>query len=372
MTEISTAEVAQFRNSARAAFGGDHGTERARTLMATPTGWEPEGWRRIAADLGVVGLMLPDEVGGTGLTASESAYVFEEAGRALVGSPLLGTAGLAVPLLLELKDEDALQMWGHRLASGEVTATVAIGETSGVWATDRIETRAESGPGGWVLQGTKEFVVDGLSADIVLVAARHAGGLGVFAVENLEAERRTALVTLDQTRRLARLDLAGVNAMAVGPADATAPLATAAAIARSLLAAEQTGGAQRCLDMAVAYAKTRFQFARPIGTFQAVKQRLADVLIEVESARSAAYAAARAAASDDPDLEVISRIAAVTASEAFLHAAGQNIQLHGGIGFTWEHDAHLFYKRARSTAILLGTESEHLSALAQALESAAI
>jgi acyl-CoA dehydrogenase len=208
------------------------------------------------------------------------------------------------------------------------------------------------------LTGVKNYVVDGATAGLILVVARAGDELGVFAVRaDAPGLGRQQLVTLDQTRKQARLTFGDVPAERVG-GDAAQAVRTATAVSRALLAAEQAGGAQRCLDLTVAYAKTRIQFGRAIGSFQAVKQRLAEMLILVESARSAAYAAVEAAAGNSEELEHVAAIAALTAGEAYAFVTEQTVQLHGGIGFTWEHDAHLYFKRARASAQLLGTASE--------------
>lgn len=378
MDGISAADVAQFKTSLRAAFGTERGSEETRRLMTTAAGWDRQAWSRLAAELELPGLMLPVEHGGSGMGALELAYALEEAGAASLCAPLFSTAALAVPLLLSLADEEALATYGPALSAGTTTATIALAEDDGRWDASTVRTTVDAGPGGHLLTGVKNYVVDGGTADLLLVVAREgeSGPVGVYAVSGeSRGLRREPLVSLDQTRRLARLVFDRVPATPIGPRDALTHVATAGDVSRVLLAAEQTGGAQRCLDMAADYARTRIQFGRPIGSFQAVKQRLADTLVKVESSRSAAYAGARiateGAATGGPDLPVASRIAALTATDAFVFASAQNIQLHGGIGFTWEHDAHLYYKRARTSALLLGTESEHLDTLTGLIEAGA-
>jgi alkylation response protein AidB-like acyl-CoA dehydrogenase len=357
-----------------------------RRAMATACGYEDASWRRLAGELGLPGLTLPEELGGAGLTAAELGIAFEEAGASLLCSPLFATAGLAVPLLTALGDAEALAEYGPRIASGELTATVALAEDSGKWQPGLIRataTRAAGGTaaGGWRLTGVKNYVVDGATAGLVLAVVTTGNGeLAVFGVDDTAEGAdsgigREQLVTLDQTRKQARLTFNGTPANGtparrIGTGDASAAIARATAVSRALLAAEQVGGAQRCLDMTVEYAKTRIQFGRAIGSFQAIKQRLAEMLILVESARSAAYAALDAASAQAPgELEHIAAIAALTAGEAFTHVTAQAIQLHGGIGFTWEHDAHLYFKRARASAILLGTASELTDLIGRQLEA---
>jgi acyl-CoA dehydrogenase len=368
MTVMSDDDVEQLRASARAAFGGAAVLENVRRLMATRDGYDPAEWARVAGDLGLPGLMLPEKHGGAGMTAVELGHALEVAGATLWCAPLLSTACLAVPVLLELGDEDALAAYGPRLARGELTATVALREGEGGWDVVGLTTTAERAGDGWRVTGAKSYVLDGATAGLVLVVAATPDGPGVFAVEDRAAVTPEPLVTLDLTRRMAHLRFDAVPARLVGRLGAEAPLARAHATALALLAAEQAGGAKQCLDMAVGYAKTRIQFGHPIGQFQVIKARLADLLIEVESARSAAYMATRAVAGlVEGDAEEVVRVAALTCSGAYNHVAEQNIQLHGGIGFTWEHDAHLYFKRARTDALLLGSDSDHLAALATIL-----
>jgi alkylation response protein AidB-like acyl-CoA dehydrogenase len=350
MTVVSESDLEEFRDSVRAALAEVSPPAKVRAVMAGETGFDPDTWRVVATQLELAGLMLPEALGGGGMSMAEFAVAVEECGAALLCSPLFATSVLAVPLLLELGDES----YSRAIAAGTLHATVAFGE--GVTATPAGD--------GWRLTGTVVNVVDGATAGLVLVVASTPGDArAVSAVSG--GFSREPLVTLDQTRKMATLSFADTEATLVGPADAGGALARAAAVSRTLLAAESTGVAQRALDLVVAYAKTRLQFGRLIGSFQAVKQRLADALIEVESARSAVYAAAR---STGDELERNSRIAAIMATEAAEHVTAECIQLHGGIGFTWEHDAHLYFKRARTSASLLGTVDEHVAALADILD----
>lgn len=216
------------------------------------------------------------------------------------------------------------------------------------------------------MSGTKMFVIDGHSADLLLVAARADTGPALFAVAGAATGvTRTRMETLDPTRRLARVDLAGAAALRIGPeGDATGYLRTVLDLAAVALAAEQVGGAQACLDAAVEYAKVRVQFGRPIGSFQAVKHKCADMLLKVEAARSAAYHALSVAAGRTGELPVSAALAAAYCADAFTHAAKENIQIHGGIGYTWEHDAHLHLKRAKSSEQLFGSPATHRGRLA--------
>ncbi len=248
-------------------------------------------------------------------------------------------------------------------------ATLAFTEEDGSWDPDAIRLAASNGAGGdggWQLDGRKCFVLDGHTANLILVVGRADGELSLFAVPG-EAPglTRTAVPTLDQTRKLATLDFAAVPATLVGSAGAGAAVLTRALdVAAIALAAEQLGGAQRALDMTVAYLKVRHQFGRPIGSFQALKHRCADLLLEVESLRSAVQYAAAAVAENSTEIPVVASLVKAYASDVYFHVAAENIQMHGGIGFTWEHDAHLYFKRAKSSELFLGDASYHREQLA--------
>jgi alkylation response protein AidB-like acyl-CoA dehydrogenase len=360
-----SAEQEELRHSLRRFLVDRSGSAEVRRLMATPAGFDAEVWRLMADQLGLQGLAIPEEYGGAGFGAVELGIVFEEMGRALLVAPFFATVGLAVPLLLQLGDEAANKEWLPQIADGSLVATVAVTEPDGNWDLGAVTTAADRTADGHVLSGSKMFVVDGGLAQLILVVARTADGLGVFAVDAGAAGlTRSPLDTLDQTRKLARLDLDGVPARRVGAGDASAPVAAALDRALTCLASEQVGGADRCLEMAVDYAKVRVQFGRPIGSFQAIKHKCADMLLEVESAKSAAYYAAWSVATDSPEVPVAAALAKAYCSTAYYNTAAENIQIHGGIGFTWEHDAHLYFKRAKSSQLLFGDPHLHRARLA--------
>lgn len=368
-TTTSEEDLEQFREAVRAALADVSSSAQVRATMMTEAGWEASTWHVLAGQLGLAGLMLPEEHGGGGMGAAELAVAVEECGAALVCAPLLATSVLAVPLLLALNDSEALARYGPRIADGSITATVALAEDGGRWDVGAVRARAEHTASGWLLSGVKHHVVDGATAGLLLVVARAPDGVGVFAVErDAPGVHATPLATLDLTRKMARVDLAEAPAALVGEIGSEQAIAAASDVSRALLAAEQTGVAMRCLNMTVDYAKTRIQFGRPIGQFQVIKQRLADALIQIESARSAVYVATR---STGTELARNSLVAAILATEAATWMTAQTIQLHGGIGFTWEHDAHLYFKRARANAFLLGQVSEHVAALGTMLEAIA-
>jgi alkylation response protein AidB-like acyl-CoA dehydrogenase len=288
-------------------------------------------------------------------------------GAALLGAPYFSTIALAANALLSSGDEAAKKDLLPGIASGETIATLALTEDSGRWDIDGITLAATRKGDEWKLDGHKMFVIDGNNADLVLAAGRTDKGVSLFAVEgNAAGMKAIPLATMDQTRKQARIEFASTPARLVGEEGAAAPvLSRTLDLAAVALAAEQVGGAQRCLDMSVEYAKTRIQFGRPIGSFQAIKHKCADMLLEVESAKSAAYYAGWAAAEDSEELPVVASLAKSYCSEAYFHAAAENIQIHGGIGFTWEHDAHLYFKRAKSSELMLGDPSYHRELLAQ-------
>ena len=324
-------------------------------------------WAQAGAQLGLQGIAIPEEYGGSGFTFGEQAIVLEELGAGLYGGPYLPSAVLAAYALLASPDESARQEYLPGIASGETIATLAFTEEDGSWDPANIRLTAAKSGDGWVLDGHKSFVLSGAEATLFLVVAIADGGLSLFAVDAAASGlAATALPTLDQTRNLARLDFDAVPARLIGSAgDGTAIMDRVLDVAAIALAAEQLGGAQRALDITVDYTKTRHQFGRPIGSFQALKHRMADLLMEVESLRSAVSYAAAAVADGSDEVPALASLLKAYASETYFHVAAEMIQMHGGIGFTWEHDAHLFFKRAKSTELFLGDGAYHRERLAQ-------
>ncbi|MHA6628626.1 acyl-CoA dehydrogenase family protein [Pseudonocardia sichuanensis] len=352
MAEYLFSEEQQDLRSAVRQFCADRFDEATvRRLMDSDTGHDPALWARLGGELGVLGLAVPEDRGGAGGGIVDQAIVAEEFGAALVPGPVLGTVGLAIPALVAAGGEELLPA----LVAGERTGALAV-PADALTATDPTVTAD-----GHRLTGEVAQVVDG-AADVLLVPARTRDGLALYATDGGE---RTPLSTLDRTRRQARVrfDATPARLLATG-ADAERAVTAALHVGGALLAAEQVGGAQRMLDLTVAYAGTRLQFGRPIGSFQAVKHRCADMFVLVEHARSAAQHAAWALqdGSDDADLAV--GIAQATCSEAYQRVTSDAVQLHGGIGFTWEHPAHLYLKRAVSDAALLGGAAAHRERIA--------
>ena len=349
-------------------FLAKHATEAAvRRCMATDDGYDTAVWGQLSGEMGLAGLAIPEAYGGAGYGFVELAIVLEEMGRALLCAPFFSTAVLAANVLLLGDDAAARENLLPGIAAGTTIATVAIAEDTGRWDEAGVAATAKLTADGWELSGHKAFVTDGALADVVLVAARSAAGVGIFAVDKGSRGFLAVPVTgIDETRKLARLEFDATPARLLGKDGEGWPVLSGmldrAAIA---LAAEQAGGAQMVLDMAVEYAKIRIQFGRPIGSFQAIKHKAADMLLDVESAKSAAYYGAWTVAEGGDDVATVASLAKAYCSEAYSRCAAENIQIHGGIGFTWEHPAHLYFRRAHSTQALLGGPDYHRELLAQ-------
>src|SRR5271168_4524490 len=335
-----------------------------RQLMSTDTAQHPKIWAYLA-DMGLLGLAIPEQYGGAGYGWSEVGVVLEEAGRALLCVPFYSTAVLATAALLAIEDTPAQADLLPGIAAGECIATVALSDDAGNWGTPGVAVRATYRQGTWRLEGHANYVLDGGSADIVLVpatsAAPNGGGVSLFVVDRSATGLNTTPVsTLDLTRKQTRLEFHGTPGRLIGSEGrAGNALETVKNVGVACLSAEQVGGAQRALELAVEYAKTRYQFGRPIGTFQAVKHMCADMLVEAESAVSAARSAANSFAEHAPSRLADLALAQAYCSDSFVFVAATSIQVHGGIGFTWEHPAHLYLRRARSDAQLLGSPSWH-------------
>ncbi|MCU1616278.1 MAG: putative acyl-CoA dehydrogenase [Frankiales bacterium] len=354
----SQAEREDLRASVRSFLATTSGEDQVRRLIGDERGWDESVWRRMADELGLLSLTLPPDHGGDGFGAPELQVVLEEQGRALLPSPYFSTVVLAATALAASGDEAAQATHLPAIGAGTTTATLAVAEADGSWRTDRPATTAVRAGSGWTLSGTKQLVVDGATADVVLVVAGTDAGPGLFAVAGDDPGlTRTPLRTLDPTRRIARLEFADAAAVPVGaPGAAGAVVDRVLDVATAALAAEQVGAARACLEAAVGYARERVQFGRAIGSFQAVKHKCADMFVRVQLADAAATEAAAALAGGEglPDPGVAAAVAHVVCSEAFMFVAAENIQVHGGIGFTWEHPAHLYFRRAKSSQLLFG------------------
>ena len=360
-------EQEELRKAVRRFLDDKSPEAEVRRLMDTTDGYDPAVWSQMAEQLGLQGLIIPEEFGGSGFTYVELIVVLEEMGRALLCAPYFSSVALAANLLLVAGDDGAKKDYLPGIAGGSTIATVALAEASGRWDEEGVTLEASGSGDSWTLTGEKLYVLDGHTADLVLVAARTAAGVSVFAVEKGAAGfAATALSTMDQTRKQAKLSFESTPGRLIG-ADgqgwtAISKMLDLAAVA---LAAEQVGGAQKVLEMAVEYAKVRVQFGRPIGSFQAVKHRCADMLVDVEGMHSSGYYAAWAVGADDPEAHAAASAAKVWCSDASARVMAGALQVHGGIGFTWEHPAHLYFKRAKSSELLFGDPTYHRELLAQ-------
>lgn len=359
-----TDEQTQLRTAVRKFCAENFGEQTVRTLMESEPRFDPKVWARLGTELGVLGLAVPEADGGAGGTLVDQAVAVEELGAWLACGPVFGTVLLAIPALVAASAGPVRDELLGALAEGTRTAAFAVPDHAGAFDPAGVNVSvAEDG----TLTGTVERVVDGGAGDVLLVAASGPDGIGLYAVEAASpGVQRTPLVTLDLTRPQATIALTAAPAQVVAASDeADRVIAHAFQVASALLAAEQVGAAQHLLDLSVEYAKSRLQFGRQIGSFQAVKHRLADCLVDLEHARSAMYHAAWALTDGTDDPALAASIAQATASAAFAKIAADTIQVHGGIGFTWEHQAHLYFKRATTDAALLGSAEAHRSRVAE-------
>jgi alkylation response protein AidB-like acyl-CoA dehydrogenase len=362
-----TDEQEELRKTVRSFLENKSSEEAVRELMETEDGYDPAVWSQMGEQMGLQGLSIPEEFGGSGYGFVELGIVLEEMGRSLLCAPFFSTVVLAGNTLLQSGDAAAQAKYLPGIASGETIATLAYTEPSGKWDESGITMEATKAGDGYTLSGTKSFVIDGHLANLIIVAAKTGAGTSLFAVDGDAAGiTKTSLSTMDQTRKQAKLDFANTPAALIGEdGKGWDTLSTVLDLAAVGLAAEQVGGAQKVLEMAVEYAKVRVQFGRPIGSFQAIKHKCADMLLEVESAKSAAYYGMWCASEMNDELPSTASLAKAYCSEAYFHAAAENIQIHGGIGFTWEHPAHLYFKRAKSSELLFGDPTYHREQLAQ-------
>ena len=371
-----TDEQEQFRSVVRRFLGAKSPTTEVRRLMATTTGFDADVWRQLSDDLALPGLHIPEAFGGSGFGPVELGIALEEQGRALFCAPFFSSCVLAAEAIMQAAGEEQKTRLLPAIASGQTRATLAVTEPNGRWDADGVQAIASRNGSGWVIDGVKRFVIDGCTADILIVVARAAGssngsGLSFFVVQADDpGVTRSALATMDATRKQANIVFTRATAELLGEAGSGAP-----ALARTFdhgaiaLANEMVGGAQALLESAVAYANMRVQFGRAIGSFQAIKHKCADMLLDVELAKSAAYYAAHAEADGDAQTPSLASLAKAAAADAYMRAATQTIQIHGGIGFTWDNDTHLWFKRAKSSEVLLGDPNYHRELMLQRLES---
>jgi alkylation response protein AidB-like acyl-CoA dehydrogenase len=371
MDLVFTAEHDALRAATRELLARHAPEEAVRTVMETETGYDPAVWRRMAQEVGVQALGVPEALGGAGAGLVEIGIVMEELGRALYCGPFLSTAVLAANALLGSGDDIAARKYLPDICAGSLLVTVAD-----LWMlAGEARPMPVATPGDTVrIEGRVDYVLDGHTADLLVVTAVDGDEPGMYLVEAAAAGVvTTPLPTMDLTRKVAAVEFRGAEAHRLGsPGSAQPVLSRVRDIATIALAAEQAGGAQRMLELAVEYAKIRIQFGRTIGSFQAVKHRCAEMAVDVEAARSAAYHAIWTAAKEpgDDELAIAASIAHSCCSEAFNRVAASCIQVHGGIGFAWEHPAHLYYRRAKSSELLFGSPAGHRRRLAALLDAA--
>lgn len=337
-----------------------------RAAMEAPAGLDLALWDEFAG-LGLCGLAVPERYSGSGCGPTEVALVIRELGRTLAPLPFFSTVALASSVLLHSGDSAACERLLPDLAAGRRRATVALVEPSWNWQPQVVHTTARKRHTEWHLNGAKTFVVDGATTDIILLAAQTPAGVGLFEIHaDAPGLTRTSLATVDQTRRLARIDLADTPAHPFGTAGTALDIVERALVLANIyLAAESVGGTERVLASAVEYAKQRRQFGRPIGSFQAIKHKCADMHVDFETSRyTMQHAVSAVTASDFREAGAAAAVCAALCHETFLRCAAENIQIHGGVGFTWEHHAHLYYKRAQANSVLLGDDVHHRRALA--------
>ena len=371
MEFVSSDEQTMLRDTVRSLLAGRATSARVREVMESATGCDDELWDALA-ELGLTAMHIPEEFGGAGYTFAELGIVQEELGRVVAPVPYLATVGLGASTVILAGSAQQQQDVLPGVAGGTTKMALAVLEDGRSWEASDIATEVTPDGGDLILRGAKSWVVDGMAADLLIVSAREASGVSLFlvdvATDHLDRRR---LTTMDMTRPQAAIEFHDVRiaeSARIGPAGSgVATLESIYEIGATLLAYEQVGGAQRCMEMAVDYAKERLQFGRPIGSFQAIKHKCADMLIQLESARSAAYHAGWAASHDMDELMVAAPTAKVACSEAYFFCAAENIQVHGGIGFTWEHDAHLYFKRATTSQLLFGDPAEWRRKLASRL-----
>ncbi|HWL64729.1 MAG TPA: acyl-CoA dehydrogenase family protein [Actinomycetota bacterium] len=358
---VFTQEQEELRESARRLLAEKSGSADIRRLAEGGESFDPDTWKQIA-ELGWLGIAIPEEYGGLGYSFVELFVILEEMGRRLLVAPFFSSIVLAAPAIELAGNDQQKKNLLAPIADGSLRATLA--------ATSGTDARATQANEGYALDGNVSFVLDGADADTIIVAAASDGGTSLFVVEsNASGLERVPLTTLDETRRFAELRFSSTPAELLGEAgNGDSVLTQVLDRAAIALAGEAIGGAQECLEQTVQYAKDRTQFDRPVGSFQAIQHRLADLYMEVEMARSAAYYAAWAAAENSDEVPRVAPLAKAYCTETFFHAASESIQVHAGIGFTWEHDAHLYFKRAQSSALFLGTAAENRERLAQRLE----
>jgi alkylation response protein AidB-like acyl-CoA dehydrogenase len=358
-----------LKNSAREFFSTECPIGEVRRLMETGTAYDAALWQKMAQQ-GWTGIIFGEEYGGLGLGLVEMAVALEEMGRALLPGPYLSTVLLAGVAIDAAGNAAQKRKYLSRISMGEARATLALVEASARWEPEAIELAAYPTLSGFALNGRKMFVPDAAAADFLVCAARRDADLGLFIVpRGAQGLTITPLAAIDGTRKLDQVEFDGVEVaeddfLAIGDS-ALQALERSLAVSTAGLAAEMVGGMQRVMEIAVEYAKTRKQFGKPIGQFQAVQHLCADMLVLTESSRSAAYYAAWALQERVPEAAVAVSIAKAYASDAYREVGNRGIQVQGGMGFTWENHVHLYYKRAKASEIQFGDATYHRERIAR-------
>ena len=363
-----------LRSTARKFFENECPSETVRRLMDTPEGMSPELWAKLA-EQGWLGLVFPEAYDGMGLGFVDLTVLMEEMGRAVIPGPFFSTVLLGGLAILEAGSEAQKKEWLPKVAAGQKRVTLAWMEPSAMLGAAGVTLSAKGAAGGHTLSGTKLFVPDANTADAIVVAARTNAGTGEDGVSLFLVPRGAKglevklLPTMDQTRKLCEVTLTGVTlgpeALLGAPGLGWTPLARVLDRACVALCAEMCGGAQRVLDMTVEYAKIRQAFGKPIGSYQGVKHKAADMLVEVENSKSITYYAAWAMDEGASEGPLAVSMAKAYVSDAYRRVSAAGIQLHGGIGFTWEHDLHLYFKRAKGSEFTFGDATYHRERVAQ-------
>ena len=364
-----------LRATARKFFESECTSEFVRARMAEPAGVTDGFWAKLA-EQGWLGLIYPEEYGGAGLGFVDLTVLMEEMGRAVMPGPFFSTVLLGGLTILEAGSAAQKKEWLDKISAGEAKVTLAFTEPNARWDAAAVTVTARESGGTFTLSGTKLFVLDAHLADALVVVARTREGkrpeegLSLFLVpRGAKGVDVKLLPTMDQTRKLCEVTFTDVTVGAdalLGPKDgAWSPLSRVLDRATVALCAEMCGGAQRVLDMTTEYAKIRIAFGKPIGSYQGVKHKAADMLVEIENAKSLTYYAAWAVDENVPEAPLAASMAKAYVSDAFRKAAGAGIQLHGGIGFTWEHDLHLYFKRAKSSEFPFGDGTWHRERVGQ-------
>jgi len=367
-------EQEMLRSAARDFLAKECDITYVRKMMDDDRGYTDKVWKQMA-ELGWMGLILPEQYGGSGLSFVDLVVVLEEMGKLVTPGPFFSTVALGAVALLEGGSNAQKQQWLPKIADGTLVATVAQLEPSGRWDADGIALEAKKDGAGYRLSGTKLFVPDGHTADLLIVAGRTSGSKGKDGVSLFLVDRKapgvqtTLLKTMDQTRKLAEVKLEnvaiGADRVLGAAGDGWRLIDRIVDRAKVALCAEMCGGAQRVLDMSVEYAKVREQFGKPIGSFQAIQHKCANMMVQVESSKSATYYAAWAVANDVAEAPLAAAMAKAYCSDAYRVVAGEGIQIHGGIGFTWEHDMHIYFKRAKSSEVTFGDATWNREIVAQ-------